>query len=280
MWDRASSATPNMNPVVASGSGVVLWITEIAHEVKAGDPLAAIGRADRMVVVLKDNSGAWRSIRPNSQILALVQTGAPAPPKSTPATTNAATLPGAAMRPTATGSASRPSMRGVPTLARVLSVQPPASPQAPAILRVAIHNPRRSNLNGNNLNGNNSDGSAANANYGLGDRAFAPGTPVLCSLSQPGQRTKIAIPSAAIRRDANGLRYVAVLAPVAGAMLDVNADLCRIEWRKVEVGRGDGFQNLILSGLEIGDRIALRPDAMQNFTLTHGAQATLRVEQA
>jgi multidrug efflux pump subunit AcrA (membrane-fusion protein) len=283
MWDRAEAATPNMHPVVATGGGVVLWIAELTREVRAGDPIAAVGRADRMEVVLKDNSGAWRNIRPNSQILALVQTGA-VTSQSTPATPGTAP-PVATVRPTVAKSTPAPSsaasMRGVPTLARVLSIQPPAGPKAPAILRVAIHNPRRSTLSGNNLNGNSLNNNAnESGGYGLAGRTFAPGTPVLCSLSQPGQRTKIAIPSAAIRRDDNGLRYVAVLTPVAEAMPDINANLCRIEWRKVEVGRGDGFQNLILSGLAVGDRIALRPEAMQSFTLTHGAQATLRVEQA
>jgi hypothetical protein len=107
---------------------------------------------------------------------------------------------------------------------------------------------------------------------------FAPGTLVICSLPRSGASAEIAVPSAAIRRDEDGGRYVAVLAPVLDAT--AGAARYRVEWRKVQVGRGDGFQNLILAGLEVGDRIALRPAAMQSFVQAHGAQATLRIVQA
>jgi hypothetical protein len=269
VWDAAAVASPNVRPVTTPGGGVVLWVAEVAREVQAGDPLAGVGRADRMEVVLQDTSGAWKNVRPGSMILALVQNEIG---------TASAQRGGAVMQPTVAGSAltSTPTMRGVPTLARVLGVHGPARPNAPAVVRIAIHNPRRTAAPAAGEGG----APAQNQDYGLAERAFAPGTPVVCSLPRPGAGTEIAIPNAAIRRGEDGNRYVAVLTPAADTAADISADLCRIAWRKVQVGRGDGFQNVITAGLEVGDRIALRPAAMQNFIQTHGAQATLRVEQA
>lgn len=295
MWNTAQPLQPNLRAVSAKSSGVVLWVASLTREVRAGEAVAGIGRTDRMEVLLHDTSDAWKSVRPGNMILALVQN---TPSQSTP---NSASK--AAAQSTAAQSATAPSttdqaatapeaspvldasgrLNGVPTRARVLGVRPPQAPNQPAVLRVAIHNPRREAvLVAGSSAANNAQVSAGsnNQDYGFAGRTFAPGTPVVCSLVQPGQRTEITIPSAAIRRDDEGNQYVAVLAPVGESAEDFGASLCRVEWRRVQVGRGDGFQNLILSGLAVGDRIALRPEAIQNFVLTHGEQATIRVEQA
>jgi hypothetical protein len=262
----AGSFKRNVRSVGTPSAGIVLWVAEAAREVSAGDAVAAVGRADRMEVVLQDYSQAWKSAKPGSTVLAWVQ-GTPGDFANsrnfeTTGSSPAAPHPAALSNPPAASG----TVRGVPTLARVLAVRPPQKPGDPAYLRIAIHNPRRPD--------------ARASDYGLTARSWAPGTTVMCSLAQPGGAEMIAVPSVAIRREAKGLSYVAVLAPVIDAQSDTNADLCRIEWRKVKVGRGDGFQNPILAGLEVGDRIALRPDIVHNFTLAHGQQATLQVEQA
>lgn len=251
VWSAAEAARPNVTTVQAPTNGIVMWVTDLAREVRAGDQIAGIGRADRMEVMLRDTSGAWKNTRPDSMILALVQD-----------------QKAVNLHPTATRSTPANSARGVPTLARVLEVKAPQKPGAPAWIRVAIHNPRR-------------EGAQSRPNdYGMAGRTFVPDTPVVCSLAQPGQGTAIAIPSAAIRRNEDGKQYVAVLTPASDVATDGLAGLCRIEWREVKVGRNYGLQNLILSGLQAGERIALRPEAMETFLLTHGASATLRVEQA
>ena len=89
----------------------------------------------------------------------------------------------------------------------------------------------------------------------------------------------IRVPKASIRRGDKGKNFVAVLSPLTDAAMDQPASACRVEWREVRVGAGDGFNNQILTGLEPGERVALRPDALYDFTLAYGSQATVRVEQ-
>jgi hypothetical protein len=275
MWSVARETHPRVAPVTAPASGVVLWIAELAREVQSGAPLGAIGRTDRLEVVLRDTSGAWKSAKPGAMILALVQSAHSVAPRAQPAkATDAATNVGTTSTPakarTANAVASpTESLRGVPTLARVLSVTPPRRAGEPALIKIAVHNPRRESSEAR---------ATDNADYGLARRVFEPDTPVVCSLSKPTTgRAQIVVPAAAIRRGADNQALVAVFARAPGA---TPGDACRVEWRKVQLGSGDGFQNVILSGLEAGDRIALRPDTIYNFTLAHGPQATLRVEQA
>jgi hypothetical protein len=249
VWNAASLANPNVRTVLASSDGIVLWVTEVAREVKTGDPLAKVGRADRLEVVLHDTSDAWKTLRPGSVLMTLVQN---------------------VTKPSATQQ-----VQGVPVSAKVLGVRPPQHPGMEAVVRVAIHNPRQEDTANTQTS---VPPEASLPPIHTTRRPFAPGTPVVCSLPTQGVAAGIAIPSDAIRRDGDGSRYVAVLTPI----IDTNTDdiRCRVEWRRVQVGRGDGFQNLILAGLEIGERIALRPAIMQEFLQTHGKQATLRIVQA
>lgn len=266
MWiPNSSSSRGGVTPVTTPDAGVVLWVAELTREVSAGDPLAAVGRTDRLEVVLQDKSNAWKGLKPGATIMALVQDSSTLAARSDPMA-DPTELRRPVLNPGKKGG-----QVGVPTMARVLFVAPPAKAGMPALVRVAIHNPRRPGTQAN-----------PNANYGFIGRLFEPGTPVICSVAEPSTKNRnvLVIPTEAIRSDQEGNRYVAVLAPVQAGGQDVNADLCRVDWRKIELGRGDEIQHIVLSGLEQGERIALRPDSMQDFVIAHGAQATLRVEQA
>jgi len=268
IWNTAGASRPNITQVGAASSGTVLSISSITSEVNFGQTVAVIGRPDRLEVSIQDKSGTWKSLTVGARVLALVKTNSqnPANATLTPTINSTDKSTPALARPTSAQPISNvaPTLNGMPTLARVIAIEPPLKAGAPATVRIAIHNPPQSG--------------SANLN-GTSPRAFSPGMGVLLSVARPGKGVMIRVPAASIRRDENGKTTVAVLSPLPDADVSQPASACRVEWREVRVGAGDGFNNQILTGLQAGERLALRPDALYNFTLAHGADATVRVEQ-
>ena len=240
IWENVPQMRTTQSAVTATRDGVVTWVAAGHTIVKPGDALATIGRPDHLEVVIADKSGVWRSLKPNAQVLALVQ------------------------RKQVADSATSDSGANFPSMARVLAVAPPAGKNGTARVRIAVHNPPR--LWDNNRNG-------------LSPRAFAPGMPVFFSVAKPSRKTALRIPTAAVRRDESGKTYVAVLAPLAPGRPQRFGDQCRVEWREVFLAPGDGKYNRVKFGLEVGERVALRPAELYSFTLAYGEQATVRVEQ-
>ena len=274
IWNTAGAARPNITQVAASASGTLLSLSGMASEISFSQTVAVIGRPDRLEVSVQDNSGVWKSLVVGARVLALVKTDAThsagAAPTLSPALNSTDGSTPALARPTSAApnaSAAIP-INGTPTLARVVAIAPPVKAGAPATIRIAVHNPPQNGV--------------ANRN-GTSPRAFSAGMGVLFSLSKPGKSVMIRVPSASIRRDENGKNLVAVLSPVPDSTTDTAtaqpASACHVEWREVRVGTGDGFNNQILAGLQPGERIALRPDTLYDFTLAYGTQATVRVEQ-
>lgn len=243
MWSggATTASKPNLQPVYATATGVVLWVADVATNLKPGDPIGGIGRPDRLMVTLLDTSGAWKSLEVDNHILAVVQNQDSKKVDSTQASTGG----------------------GMPTLARVMLIVPPMEEGKPAKIRVAIHNPPYR------------DPKTGNAGAG---RMFAPGTPVACSLDSKERGNEIAVPAGAIRHTDQG-DFVAVFKPVVDQTGELPKDLCNIDWRPVEVGQTDGINVRIKTGLKPGDRVSLRPQEIFQWTSSHGPKATLLVEQ-
>ena len=271
-------------PVQSTRSGVVTWLAAPASVVHGGDMVASVGRPEHLEVVVEDKSGAWKSLKPNARVLALVQrkgaasTPQPQVPERAPRDSGIDTPPAAGSPRVVSGAAPRAIVApapgdedavSIPTLARVLFVAPPPTPGKAARIRIAVHNPP-ADMNNNAMN--------HNAN-GLSARAFAPGMPVFFSVAKPGKTTTIRIPTAAVRRGENGKTFVAVLAPVAGGAPDRPASQCRVEGREVHLAPGENDYNRVKSGLKEGERLALTPGTLYDFTLAYGADAIVRVEQ-
>jgi hypothetical protein len=263
MWDSAPIMQTRPTPVAAPRDGVVTWVAAPTTVLHSGEAVASVGRPDRLEVVVEDKSGAWKTLKPDMRVLALVQRKPESEAAnagdagSTPAVRRASPRPVAALTRGGEGDAN------IPTLARVLFVAPPAAPGQAARVRIAVHNPPES---GNNANG-------------LSPRAFAPGMKVFFSIAQQSKQTAIRIPTAAVRRGENGKTFVAVLAPVENAAQDRLANECRVEWREVLLAPGDGISNRVKMGLREGERLALRPGTLYDYTLAFGPQATVSVEQ-
>ena len=273
IWNTAAGASrPAISSVSAPASGVVLWVAGMASEVRGGELVASIGRPDQLEVVITDSSGAWKSLKPDARILALVKNQTA--PAGNPALSNPAATPASARTGGSTPFKARPAgavqnapaaIEGTPTLARVVAIAPPPKAGAPARIRIAIHNPPHSGT--------------ANRN-GMSPRAFAPGMGVLFSIARPGKGVSIRVPAASIYRDENsGKLVVAVLSPMYSAPSEQLTSACRVEWRPVKVGSGDGINNQILEGLQPGERVALRPKDLHKFISDNGSQATVHVEQ-
>jgi len=246
MWENVPQMRTTQSAITATRDGVVTWVVSDKTVVKPGEALVTVGRPDHLQVMITDKSGIWKSLKPNMQVLALVQRQG----------TSAGGYPG---QDSPTGSGIN-----IPSMARVLAVAPPAIRGGAARVRLAVHNPPQQI--GNNQNG-------------LSPRAFKPGMPVFFSVSKPSQNTALHIPTAAVRRAEGGKTYVAVLSPLQNQKRDRLADQCRVEWREVLLAPGDGQYNRVKSGLEIGERVALQPNELYSFTLAYGEQATVRVEQ-
>lgn len=259
MWDQMPAMQTRSLPVKSPRSGIVTWVAAPATVVHGGDAIASVGRPDHLEVVVTDTSGAWKTLKPNMRVLALVQ------PQATADESAAESTPGArrAMpRPIADLMNSSKSDAKIPALARVLFVAPPPAPGQTARIRIAVHNPPTN------------DNDAATS-----PRAFAPGMKVFFSVAQQSKQTAIRIPTAAVRRGENGKTFVAVLAPVHNVSQDRLANECRVEWREVLLAPGDGISNRVKTGLKEGERLALRPDVLYDYTVAFGPQATVSVEQ-
>jgi hypothetical protein len=146
----------------------------------------------------------------------------------------------------------------VPVTVRIREVIEPAGPNKPAVLRVAVFNPRRRTVDNR-----------------VAQRRFRPGMALLCSVDKPGSRRSISIPNAAVLREGKDQAVVAVLAPATEGSMNDGAH--RIEWRPVTLGESDGVQQEIAGGLRGGERIALQPLALRSFVNSNGAQATVRL---
>jgi hypothetical protein len=260
MWDQMPTMQTRPTPVNSPRSGIVTWVAAPSTVVHGGDAIASVGRPDRLEVVVEDKSGAWKTLKPDMRVLALVQ------PQTTADKSAAGSTPGArraAPQPIADLARGDKSDAKIPTLARVLFVAPPSAPGQAARIRIAVHNPP--------LNGNNAGGALP--------RAFAPGMKVFFSIAQQSKQTAIRIPTAAVRRGENGKTFVAVLAPINNAGQDRLANECRVEWREVLLAPGDGISNQVKMGLKEGERLALRPNVLYDYTAAFGPQATVSVEQ-
>ena len=246
-----SNIQQGLSLVRAPASGTVLWVADVADNVAPGEPLVAVGQPGVWEVRLADSSGTWKTLKAGMQLPAVVQESIT--PNVKPGSTKALA------QPAAFTDSRQPS--GIPTMARLDEIVSPARPDAPALLKIIIANPRSDKGN---------------------KRRFRAGMVVLCSVARPGSRVAISIPSAAILRDADGSTRVAVLTPLE---LDTpeNSDaadmsqLHRIEWREIRPGRGDEVQQEITVGLAAGERIALQPAELQGLTRAHGADATVEV---
>lgn len=246
IWENVPQMRTTQSAITATRDGVVTWVAAGRTIVKPGEALATIGRPDHLEVVITDKTGIWKSLKPNAQVLALVQRRQISPTMST-------------------DSGSRRLETNIPSMARVLAVAPPVGKNGTARVRIAVHNPPRQG--GNNQNG-------------LSPRAFAPGMPVFFSVSKPSTRQPgLRIPTAAVRRGEGGKTYVAVLSPLMDGKQLRPGGQCRVEWREVFLAPGDGEYNRVKFGLEVGERVALRPAELYSFTLAYGEQATVRVEQ-
>jgi hypothetical protein len=246
----------NLSLVRSPASGVVLWVAPIADEVSSGETIITIGRREVLQARLVDHSGAWKNIKRDDMLSAVVQVA------DTPASNGAAAVPanGTPAATTATTSTSAVAGDAVPVMVRVREVIEPARPGAPAVLRVAVFNPRRSERNG------------------VVQRRFRAGMALLCSVDKPGDRNTISVPNAAVLRDGAGDRgVVAVLSPLPQDGAAGSEGAHRIEWRPVTLGESNGVQQEIASGLASGDRIALQPQALRAFVNGYGPQATVRV---
>lgn len=248
IWENVPQMRTTQTAITASRDGVVTWVVSDKTVVKPGEALVTVGRPEHLQVVITDKSGIWRTLKPNMQVLALVQRQGKPVPAGGPQTRDNGAGEGI----------------NIPSMARVLAIAPPATKGGAARVRLAVHNPPQQSSNNRN---------------GLSQRAFAPGMPVFFSVSKPSRNTALYIPTAAVRRAEGGKTYVAVLSPLQNQQRDRLADQCRVEWREVLLAPGDGQYNRVKSGLEIGERVALQPDELYSFTLTYGEQATVRVEQ-
>jgi hypothetical protein len=242
----------NLSVVRAPASGVVLWVAPIADEVSSGETIITIGRREVLQARLVDHSGAWKNIKRDDMLSAVVQVA------DKPVSNGGAAS--AAASGDATTASGVVAADAVPVMVRVREVIEPARPGEPAVLRVAVFNPRR------------------NGGAGAVRRRFRPGMALLCSVDKPGDRSTISVPNAAVLRDVNSERgVVAVLAPVAPDGSAGSDGAHRIEWRPVTLGESNGVQQEIASGLSSGDRIALQPQALRAFVNAYGPQATVRL---
>jgi multidrug resistance efflux pump len=260
MWDHAPAMQTRPIPVNSPRSGIVTWVAAPTTVIHSGEAVASVGRPDHLEVVVTDKSGAWKTLKPDARVLALVQRQVAANKsvaESTPGAQRATPQPVADLaRDGASGAK-------IPTLARVIFIAPPSAPGQAARIRIAVHNPPE---NGNNANG-------------TSPRAFAPGMEVFFSIAQQSRQTALRIPTAAVRRGENGKTFVAVLAPIQSMSQDRLANECRVEWREVFLAPGDGISNQVKTGLKEGERLALRPNLLYDYTLAFGPQATVSVEQ-
>lgn len=178
-------------------------------------------------------------------------------------------------------------------LAEVQDIKVPRRPGQAALVTTVINNPRRENGNG---------------------RRFRSGLKVQCSISRPGARSALTIPSAALWQETDGRTLVAVLVPLEqdsqppvsetpriAPQTDQNTPVLpappapsepaqpatalpaaptmtfHVEWRTVTTGEGNALQREIAVGLKPGERIALRPAPLREITSTHGPDAVVKL---
>jgi hypothetical protein len=268
----------NLSVVRAPSSGTVLWVAPVADEVASGEAIITIGSNQVLEARLVDYSGAWKNLKRDDVLSGVVQTEEPQAGATQSGAIEASGNSGGQKTPDDAASSFGPAQVGqsaggaqanqlqkdnvqpdsVPVTARIREVIEPAGPNQPAVLRVAVFNPRR----------------RAIANR-VARRRFRPGMALLCSVDKPGNRRTISVPSAAVLREGNNQGVIAVLAPTAE---DLGANGAhRIEWRPVTLGPGNGVQQEISTGLRGGERIALQPLALRAFANSNGAEATVRL---
>jgi hypothetical protein len=268
-----STIQANLSVVRAPSSGTVLWIASVADEVASGEAIITIGRGEVLEARMVDYSGAWKNLKRDDVLSGVVQM------ENATVDAKSAQNPGTPTAPDSDNSNFGPAdgaksengtqqanqvqkgdvqSNSVPVTARVREVIEPAGPNQPAVLRVAVFNPRRRAIG------------AVSAR-----RRFRPGMALLCSVDKPGSRRSISIPSAAVLREGQNQGMVAVLAPAIENSAGDGAH--RIEWRPVTLGQSNGVQQEIASGLRGGERIALQPLALRAFANSNGADATVRL---
>jgi hypothetical protein len=237
-----STIQANLSVVRAPSSGTVLWVAPVADEVASGEAIITIGRNEVLEARLVDHSGAWKNLKRDDVLSGVVQTEQQTEGKNASggAQTRAADAEATQVQD------SRVQAGAVPVTARVREVIEPTKPGQPAVLRVAVFNPRRRIVA-----------------EGRAPRRFRPGMALLCSVDKPGSRRSISIPSAAVLREGKDQGVIAVLAPVAEDATAEGAH--RIEWRPVTLGSSDGVEQEITGGLRSGERIALQPLALRAF---------------
>lgn len=137
-------------PVVSPREGIVTWVAAPATVIHGGDIIASVGRPDHLEVVVEDKSGAWKTLKPNARVLALVERETTAGKNVAANHGNSRSTPGALrLQPRTIADLTRGSEGdiNIPTLARVLLyVAPPAAPGQAARIRIAVHNPTEKNL--------------------------------------------------------------------------------------------------------------------------------------
>jgi multidrug efflux pump subunit AcrA (membrane-fusion protein) len=262
-----STIQANLSVVRAPSSGTVLWIASVADEVGPGEAIITIGRSEVLEARMVDHSGAWKNLKRDDVLSGVVQMHAQ-PANNIKSMDDAGARAGSGAASSDFGPAGSAQANqvqkddvqsdSVPVTARVREVIKPAGPNQPAVLRVAVFNPRRR---------------AVGANFAR--RRFRPGMALLCSVDKPGSRRTISVPSAAVLREGKDQAMVAVLAPATGDSVGDGAH--RIEWRPVTLGQSNGVQQEIAAGLQGGERIALQPLALRAFANSNGAEATVRL---
>lgn len=293
-----STIQANLSSVRAPASGVVTSVASVAQEVSRGEAIVTISRSNRLEVVFRDTTGIWRYLRPGMVLPAAVllktpdrnaQNGNNTSDRARLRVNNAVTL------------AQYTQFRGTPAVAatiRLRDIKPPK-------------NDSQSTLKGGAKRVRSVEMRAVIARDGtnqLSGARLRAGQSVVCSIAKPGTRETLMVPIEAVVAGEDGRPMIAVLTPLPAATtappeidsMPVNevssahspqADgpaitasvidsRYSIEWRPVVVGKGDGIQQEIRSGLASGERIALQAASLRAVAALQQNGSILQLTQS
>lgn len=157
-----------------------------------------------------------------------------------------ARLPVIIAAPNISVSASGALPAGETVSARIESIEPPKAPGQPATILALVHNPARGTT---------------------GLRAFGAGWEVRSASAAASQ---LFVAQNALLQQ-NDVVQVAVLKQAAAP------EEYGVEWRTIKLGRQSGEKWEVKGGLQAGERVALQPAQLRNYTLERGVKATVRL---
>lgn len=246
-----------LSTVRAPASGVVLSVVNADSPVAAGQPIVTIGEPNQWEIRIKDFSNAWRQLQPGATLTAVLQYG----PERHGAPAIGSLGEGAALGEGAVLADPAGITPGAGTrrvTVRLHSIVPPRNPGEPALIRALIVIPPGTTTSGQN--------------------PVQTGMTAVCPVDLAGARPVLSVPTSAILPAANGDMMVAVLAPAADMPLADDDLACRVVWKRVTLGVSDGEEMEIVTGLEPGERIALEPQTLYEYTQRRGPSAIVHLD--